>query len=126
MENMIKTIKNLKTINYALRNAYEKEKEISNKERDEKLKERDEKLKERDEKLMWKAKYEELLKKFESAKGENENMGGEEDIAYKNCIATRAAFDRAGVKHEYSQMPGGHTWYVWRYNLRDLAPLCFR
>ena len=53
-------------------------------------------------------------------------MGGEEDIAYKNCIATRAAFDRAGVKHEYSQMPGGHTWYVWRYNLRDLAPLCFR
>ena len=53
-------------------------------------------------------------------------MGGEEDIAYKNCIATRAAFDRAGVKYEYSQMPGGHTWYVWRYNLRDLAPLCFR
>ena len=76
---MIKTIKNLKTINYALRNAYEKEKEVSNKERDEKLKERDEKLKERDEKLMWKAKYEELLKKFESAKGENENMGEEEN-----------------------------------------------
>jgi len=53
-------------------------------------------------------------------------MGGEEDIAYKNCIATRAAFDKAGVKHEYSQMPGGHTWYVWRYNLHDLAPLCFK
>ena len=67
---MKKTIENLKTINYALRNAYEKEKEISNKERDEKLKERDEKL-------MWKAKYEELLKKFESAKGEN--MGDEEN-----------------------------------------------
>ena len=77
MENMKKTIKNLKTINYALRNAYEKEKEVSNKERDEKLKERDEKLKERDEKLMWKAKYEELLKKFESAKGKN--MGDEEN-----------------------------------------------
>ena len=74
---MKKTIKNLKTINYALRNAYEKEKEVSNKERDEKLKERDEKLKERDEKLMWKAKYEELLKKFESVKGEN--MGDEEN-----------------------------------------------
>ena len=67
---MKKTIENLKTINYALRNAYEKEKEVSNKERDEKLKERDEKL-------MWKAKYEELLKKFESAKGEN--MGDEEN-----------------------------------------------
>ena len=65
MENMKKTIENLKTINYALRNAYEKEKEVSNKERDEKLK--------------WKAKYEELLKKFESAKGENENMGEEEN-----------------------------------------------
>jgi hypothetical protein len=70
MENMKKTIKNLKTINYVLKGAYEKEKEISNKERDEKLKERDEKLK-------WKAKYEELLKKFESAKGEN--MGDEEN-----------------------------------------------
>ncbi|MBQ9882855.1 MAG: endo-1,4-beta-xylanase Z [Bacteroidaceae bacterium] len=53
-------------------------------------------------------------------------MGGEEDIAYKNCIATRASFDKFGIKHEYSEMPGGHTWYVWRHNLRDLAPLCFR
>ena len=32
MENMKKTIKNLKTINYVLKGAYEKEKEISNKE----------------------------------------------------------------------------------------------
>lgn len=53
-------------------------------------------------------------------------MGGEEDIAYKNCIATRAAFDKAGIKHEYSETPGGHTWYVWTQNLRDLAPLCFK
>lgn len=53
-------------------------------------------------------------------------MGGEEDIAYKNCIGTREAFDKAGVKHEYSEMPGGHTWHVWRHNLRDFAPLLFR
>lgn len=53
-------------------------------------------------------------------------MGGEEDIAYKNCIGTREMFDKYGVKHEYSQMPGGHTWYVWRHNLYDFAPLLFK
>ena len=53
-------------------------------------------------------------------------MGGEEDIAYQNCIATREAFTKAGVKHEYSSMPGGHTWHVWRHNLHDFAPLLFK
>ena len=53
-------------------------------------------------------------------------MGGEEDIAYKNCVATREAFTKAGVKHEYSSMPGGHTWHVWRHNLHDFAPLLFK
>ena len=53
-------------------------------------------------------------------------MGGEEDIAYKNCIGTREMFDKYGIKHEYSQMPGGHTWYVWRHNLHDFAPLLFK
>lgn len=53
-------------------------------------------------------------------------MGGEEDIAYKNCVGTREMFDKYGIKHEYSQMPGGHTWYVWRHNLYDFAPLLFK
>ena len=53
-------------------------------------------------------------------------MGGEEDIAYKNCVGTREAFDKYGIKHEYSSMDGGHTWYVWRHNLHDLAPLLFK
>jgi len=53
-------------------------------------------------------------------------MGGEEDIAYHNCIGTREAFSRYGIRHEYSSMPGGHSWMVWRYNLLDIAPRLFR
>ena len=53
-------------------------------------------------------------------------MGGEEDIAYKNCIATREVFTKYGVRHEYDSMPGGHSWYVWRHNLHDLAQLLFK
>lgn len=53
-------------------------------------------------------------------------MGGEADIAYSNCIPTRAIFDKYGIKHEYSSMEGGHSWYVWRHNLYDLVPLLFK
>ena len=53
-------------------------------------------------------------------------MGGESDIAYKNCIATREVFTKYGVKHTYSSMEGGHSWYVWRHNLYDLAQLLFK
>ena len=35
---------------------------------------------------MWKTKYEELLKKLESAKGENGNMGGEENRKKGNYV----------------------------------------
>jgi enterochelin esterase family protein len=34
--------------------------------------------------------------------------------------------DRHRVKHTAVTIPGGHTWHVWRRNLRDLLPLLFQ
>ena len=53
-------------------------------------------------------------------------MGGESDIAYKNNINTMALFDKYGIKYQYESIDGGHTFLVWRRNLRDFAPLLFR
>lgn len=53
-------------------------------------------------------------------------MGGEEDIAYKNCQIMLAKFDAMNIDYTYSEYPGGHTWPVWRNNLYRLAPLLFR
>lgn len=53
-------------------------------------------------------------------------QGGEEDIAYINGMQTLKCFDEAGIKYEYSEMEGGHSWHVWHYDLRDFAPRLFR
>jgi enterochelin esterase-like enzyme len=53
-------------------------------------------------------------------------MGGKEDIAYENCQVMLKKFDEIGIKYDYSEYPGGHTWPVWRNNLYKLAPLLFR
>jgi enterochelin esterase-like enzyme len=53
-------------------------------------------------------------------------MGGKEDIAYNNCQIMLKKFDELGIKHEYYEYPGGHTWPVWRNNLYVFAPLLFR
>jgi enterochelin esterase-like enzyme len=53
-------------------------------------------------------------------------MGGEEDIAYKNCEVMLEKYDEIGIKYQYSEYPGGHTWPVWRNNLYKFAPLLFR
>jgi enterochelin esterase-like enzyme len=34
--------------------------------------------------------------------------------------------DKHGVQFEYTTIPGGHTWHVWRRNLRDLLPRLFQ
>lgn len=54
------------------------------------------------------------------------SMGGEEDIAFNNNKAMMAKFDELGIKYNYSEYPGGHTWPVWRHNLFSYAPLLFR
>ncbi len=54
------------------------------------------------------------------------SMGGEEDIAYNNCKVMMQKFDEIGIKYEYSEYPGGHTWPVWRHDLFKFAPLLFQ
>lgn len=53
-------------------------------------------------------------------------QGGPEDIAYKNGQETVKAFKESGFNCEYFEAPGGHTWFTWRYNLRDLTPRLFK
>jgi enterochelin esterase-like enzyme len=54
------------------------------------------------------------------------SMGGEKDIAYKNCRAMLSKFDEMKIKYTYSEYPGGHTWPVWRNNLYNFAQLLFK
>lgn len=53
-------------------------------------------------------------------------QGGPEDIAYRNGEKTRALFTRCEIPFEYSEMPGGHNWYVWRFDLANFAQRIFR
>lgn len=54
------------------------------------------------------------------------SMGGKEDIAYENCRIMRDRFDQIGIKYDYFETPGGHTWPVWRESLYQFAPLIFK
>lgn len=53
-------------------------------------------------------------------------QGGPSDIAYNNCKETLKLFDAAGIKYEYNEVKGGHSWTAWRQNLYDLAPRLFK
>jgi enterochelin esterase-like enzyme len=53
-------------------------------------------------------------------------MGGKEDIAYANCKIMLGKFDELGVKYNYLEYPGGHTWPVWRNNLYNFAQTLFK
>ncbi|MCC2599204.1 alpha/beta hydrolase-fold protein [Sphingobacterium sp. FBM7-1] len=53
------------------------------------------------------------------------SMGGKEDIAHNNCQIMMEKFDEMGVKYEYSEYPGGHTWPVWRMDLFNFAQRLF-
>ncbi|GAB3512928.1 esterase family protein [Spirosoma knui] len=53
-------------------------------------------------------------------------MGGEKDIAYQNNKNTMALFDKYGIKYQYTEVPGGHSFLAWRQNLYQFAPLLFR
>ena len=45
-------------------------------------------------------------------------------IAQNQLFADLLATHR--IKHTFVTIEGGHTWHVWRRNLRDLVPLLFR
>ncbi|HLO59155.1 MAG TPA: alpha/beta hydrolase-fold protein [Bacteroidales bacterium] len=54
------------------------------------------------------------------------SMGGQEDIAWKNCQAMMSKFDEMNIKYTYSEYPGGHSWPVWRNNLYNFAQVLFK
>ena len=53
-------------------------------------------------------------------------MGGKEDIAHENCRVMMKKFDELGVKYQYSEYAGGHTWPVWRHDLFMFSQLLFK
>lgn len=53
------------------------------------------------------------------------SQGGEEDIAYKNNQVMMKRFDEMGIRYQYSEYAGGHTWPVWRHDLFKFAQLIF-
>ncbi|HPF52422.1 MAG TPA: alpha/beta hydrolase-fold protein [Draconibacterium sp.] len=53
-------------------------------------------------------------------------QGGPEDIAYANGKEMLKVFDKNGIKYDFSEMPGGHTWPVWRNDLKNFAPKLFK
>lgn len=54
------------------------------------------------------------------------SQGGEEDIAYKNNKVMMEKFDELGIRYQYSEYAGGHTWPVWRHDLFGFAQLIFQ
>ncbi len=53
-------------------------------------------------------------------------QGGPEDIAYANGNEMLKVFDNNGIKYDFSEMPGGHSWMVWRNDLKNFAPKLFK
>lgn len=53
-------------------------------------------------------------------------MGGPEDIAHRNCQIMMKRFDEIGLRYEYFETPGGHTWPVWRESLFRFAQKMFK
>jgi len=53
-------------------------------------------------------------------------QGGPTDIAYQNGKNCMKVFDEAGIKYEYNEVSGGHSWEAWRQNLYDLAQRLFK
>ncbi|WP_128548627.1 alpha/beta hydrolase-fold protein [Larkinella soli] len=54
------------------------------------------------------------------------SMGGKEDIAHQNCQVMMKKFDEMGIKYQYSEFAGGHTWPVWRHDLLMFSQLLFK
>lgn len=53
-------------------------------------------------------------------------VGGREDFVWANSQQTINCFKEAGIQFEYNETPGGHSWHVWHYDLRDFAPRLFK
>lgn len=53
-------------------------------------------------------------------------QGGPEDIAYNNGKEMLKVFDKNGIRYEFGEMPGGHSWPVWRHDLYMFAQRIFK
>lgn len=52
--------------------------------------------------------------------------GGSTDGATANTPPTRELFTKHDIVSEYTQMEGGHTMYVWRYDLKNFVQKIFK
>lgn len=53
-------------------------------------------------------------------------IGKDDTLTGAGTKAFDAALTKAGIKHEFVLGEGRHEWTVWRYHLRDFAPLIFK
>jgi enterochelin esterase-like enzyme len=53
-------------------------------------------------------------------------VGSDETNLLRQHRLLAGILDRYGIRHTLVTIPGGHTWHVWRRNLRDMLPLLFQ
>jgi enterochelin esterase family protein len=51
---------------------------------------------------------------------------GRADFLFQQNESLHAAFEKAGLRHEYLATEGDHSWPVWRRYLADFLPLIFQ
>ncbi|WP_113922773.1 esterase [Cognataquiflexum aquatile] len=51
---------------------------------------------------------------------------GKTDFLYKANVEYREKLDKMGMKYDYVESEGGHTWRNWRVYLTQFAPLLFK
>ncbi len=51
---------------------------------------------------------------------------GKDDFLHDSVAPTMAVFDKYGLKVEFTESTGGHTWINWRRYLSDFAPYLFQ
>jgi enterochelin esterase family protein len=51
---------------------------------------------------------------------------GKEDFLYASIINLRKRYDEEGLKYEYRETEGGHTWSNWSLYLTELVPRFFK
>jgi enterochelin esterase-like enzyme len=54
------------------------------------------------------------------------SQGGKEDIAHANGQVMMKKFDDMGIKYQYSEYAGGHSWPVWRHDLLGFSQVLFK
>lgn len=53
-------------------------------------------------------------------------QGGPEDIAYNNGAEMLKVFEKNNIEFEFSERSGGHSWNVWRKDLKDFVLKLFK